>query len=248
MFDLAVGVDKLGVNVAEQRTIRQNFKEDARRPGKRFNIPIEIVANKFRENRQQLTLAARPAEERYHFGSASLSQICRSPSNGIRLTILFMQIAAEFSYRYAKEILQAVAPKELEDIRAVLNNPQNVLDTKKARKQRNYSAQIKNWFVSQKGWKAEQRCKAVPGMKYDLQKGVVCVEIEIGHQRLVFPDFFEFAADHAKQNIAAGAIIVTSDPVQFGDNWHCSLQSTKLKIASVAEWLTVPLFVIAINP
>lgn len=159
-----------------------------------------------------------------------------------------MQISAEFSYRYAKEILQAVAPKELQDIQSVLNNPHNTLNTKKAKKQRNYSAQIKDWFVSQKGWKAERPCKAVPGMKYDLQKGLVCVEIEIGHQRLVFPDFFEFAADHAKQNIAAGVLIVTCDPIKFGDNWHCSLQSTKLKIASVSDWLTVPLLVIAVDP
>lgn len=159
-----------------------------------------------------------------------------------------MQIGAEFSYRYAKEILQAMAPKELRDIQSVLNNPRNVLNTTNAKTQRDYSAQIKDWFVSQKKWKAEQPCKAVPGMKYDLQKGLVSLEIEIGHQRLVFPDFFEFAADHAKQNIAAGVLIVTCDPMQFGHNWHCSLQSTKLKIASVSDWLTVPLLVIAVNP
>jgi hypothetical protein len=77
---------------------------------------------------------------------------------------------------------------------------------------------------------------------------LVPIEIEIGHQRLVFPDFFEFAADHAKQNIAAGVLIVTHDPMQFGHDWHCSLASTKLKIASVADWLTVPLLVIAVDP
>lgn len=159
-----------------------------------------------------------------------------------------MQIGAQFNHRYAKEILQAVAPKELSEIQDVLNYPHNVLNANNPKTQRDFSAQIKNWFVSQKGWKAEQPCKAVPGMKYDLQKGLVSVEIEIGHQRLVFPDFFEFAADHAKQNIAAGVLIVTCDPMKFGHNWHCSLQSTKLKIASVAEWLTVPLLVIAVNP
>ena len=159
-----------------------------------------------------------------------------------------MQIGAEFNYRYAKEILQAVAPTELEDIQSVLNDSRNVLNTNKAKTQRDYSAQIKSWFMSQKQWKAEQPCKAVPGMKYDLQKGLVSIEIEIGHQRLVFPDFFEFAADHAKQNIAAGVLIVTCDPMRFGHDWHCSLASTKLKISSVADWLTVPLLVIAINP
>lgn len=159
-----------------------------------------------------------------------------------------MQIGAEFSYRYAKEILQAVAPGELQDIYDVLNNPGNVLNSSKAKTQRDYSAQIKSWFVSQKQWKAEQPCKAIPGMKYDLQKGLASVEIEIGHQRLVFPDFFEFAADHAKQNIAAGVLIVTHDPMRFGHDWHCSLSSTKLKVASVADWLTVPLLVIAVDP
>jgi hypothetical protein len=158
-----------------------------------------------------------------------------------------MQIAAEFSYRYATEILQGAAPRELKDIRAVLSNPENILSNNEGGKQRNYSAQIKDWFTSQRNWKSEQPCKAVPGMKYDLQKGLVAIEIEIGHQRLVFPDFFEFAADHAKQNIAAGVLIVTHDPMQFGHDWHCSLQSTKLKIASVADWLTVPLLVIAVD-
>jgi hypothetical protein len=159
-----------------------------------------------------------------------------------------MQIIDEFSYRYAKEILEAIAPVELSDIRAVLKDSRNLLNTDTAKKQRDYSAQIKSWFISQKGWQAEQPCKAVPGMKYDLQKALVPMEIEIGHQRLVFPDFFEFAADHAKQNIAAGVLIVTHDPIRFGHDWHCSLASTKLKIASVADWLAVPLLVIAINP
>jgi hypothetical protein len=159
-----------------------------------------------------------------------------------------VKIGAEFSYRYAKEILQAVSPEELQDIQCVLNDPANILTGNKTKTQRDYSAQIKNWFVSQKNWKAEQPCKAVPGMKYDLQKGLVSVEIEIGHQRLVFPDFFEFAADHAKQNIAAGVLIVTHDPMCFGHDWHCSLASTKLKISSVADWLSVPLLVIAVNP
>jgi hypothetical protein len=67
-----------------------------------------------------------------------------------------MKIGTEFSYRYAKEILQAVSPDELEDIQAVLNNPQNLLDTTKANKQRNYSAQIKEWFISQKDWKRKR--------------------------------------------------------------------------------------------
>jgi hypothetical protein len=159
-----------------------------------------------------------------------------------------VQIGAEFSYRYAKEILQAVAPGELRDIYDMLNDPGNILNSSQAKIQRDYSAQIKSWFVSQKQWKAEQPCKAIPGMKYDLQKGLASVEIEIGHQRLVFPDFFEFAADHAKQNIAAGVLIVTDDPMRFGHDWHCSLSSTKLKVASVADWLTVPLLVIAIDP
>jgi hypothetical protein len=159
-----------------------------------------------------------------------------------------MQIGDEFSYRFAKEILQAVAPGELADIQSVLNDSRNVLNADKVKTQRDYSAQIKSWFVSQKSWKAEQPCKAVPGMKYDLQKGLVSIEIEIGHQRLVFPDFFEFAADHAKQNIAAGVLVVTHNPMRFGHDWHCSLASTRLKIASVSDWLTVPLLVIAINP
>jgi hypothetical protein len=159
-----------------------------------------------------------------------------------------MHLRDEFSYRFAKEILQAIAPREVDDLYSVLNDPKNTLTPLGNSKQRDYSKQIKNWFVSQRQWKAELPCQAVPGMKYDLRKGVVAVEIEIGHQRLVFPDFFEFAADHAKQNIAGGVMIVTHDPLAFGHDWHCSLASTKLKIASVADWLTVPLLIIAVEP
>jgi hypothetical protein len=160
-----------------------------------------------------------------------------------------MRIVAEYNYRYAAQILEAVSGVELQELRGTLNNPGNVLDMiQKSGKQRDYSAQIKQWFISQHGWAPEQRCKAVPAMRYDLTKGLVCVEIEIGHQRLVYPDFFEFAADHAKQNIPAGVLVVTATPRSFGHDWHCSLASTKQKINAIAEWLSVPLLVIGVDP
>jgi Restriction endonuclease BglII. len=159
-----------------------------------------------------------------------------------------MKVTKEFNYRYAREILTGVAPAELKNMYSVLNNPRNALASKPGTLQRDYSAQIKQWFVSQGGWADEQPCQAVPSMRYDLRKGIVCIEIEIGHQRLVFPDFFKFAADHAKQNVPAGILIVTSEPARFGHEWHCSLASTTNKINSIADWLTVPLLVVGIDP
>jgi hypothetical protein len=68
-----------------------------------------------------------------------------------------MQIIADFSYRYAKKILQVVAPSELADIQSILNDRNNVLRTSASKTQQDYSAQIKRWFVSQKAWKCEHR-------------------------------------------------------------------------------------------
>lgn len=160
-----------------------------------------------------------------------------------------MKISREYNYRYAKEILSAIAPIEVAEILATLNNPLNVLNLAVAAtdNQRALSAQIKQWFVA-RNWLEELPSLAAIGMKYDLGKNLVRMEIEFGHERLVFPDFFEFLADHAKEHIPAGILIVTDDPKKFGHTWHCSLSSTKRKIESIKQNLTVPLWVIGVNP
>jgi hypothetical protein len=100
-----------------------------------------------------------------------------------------MRLADEFNYRNAKAILQATTPRCLEDIYSILGNPNNTLDLARGEKQQYLSTQMKRWFVSA-GWKEEQPAYSVPGMHYDLLKDRTPIEIEIGHERLVFPDFF----------------------------------------------------------
>lgn len=53
---------------------------------------------------------------------------------------------------------------------------------------------------------------AVPGMRYDLYDGRMPIEIELGHERLVYPDVFEFLADDSAGHIPAGAMIITYTP------------------------------------
>ena len=85
-------------------------------------------------------------------------------------------------------------------------------------------------------------------MQYDLLKGRVPIVIEIGHERLVFPDFFEFLADYSNGHIDAAVMVVTGNPAAFGHKWHCSLKSTRRKIESVKGVYLVPTLVIAVDP
>jgi hypothetical protein len=158
-----------------------------------------------------------------------------------------MKIVGEFDYRNAKAILRAVAPESLDDIYSVLNDPENQIDLRAGTKQRSLSSQVKQWFVK-RGWKAEQPSFAAAGMQYDLLKENIPIEIELGHQRLVFPDFFEFLADYSKEHIPAGVVIVTGTPSLFGHDWHCSLESTTRKITVVREVYLAPTLVVAVNP
>ena len=159
-----------------------------------------------------------------------------------------MQIAEEYNYRSAKEILNSVAQDTLQEIYSILSNPENQLDFNlNGKKQRNLSKQVQQWFKDC-GWEHEVPSIAVPEMRYDLTTGNTVVEIELGHQRLVFPDFFEFLADYSHANIHAGIMIVTGNPRLFGHDWHCSIESTKRKIESIREFFLVPLLIIAVNP
>lgn len=159
-----------------------------------------------------------------------------------------MKLAGEFDYRNAKAILQAVAPQLLAEIYDVLQHADSKLNlVADGEAQRKLSTQLKKWFVA-KGWKEEQPAFSVPGMQYDLLKDRIPIEIEIGHERLVFPDFFEFLADYSNGHIAVAVMIVTGNPKAFGHSWHCSLRSTQRKIESVKGVYLVPTLVIAVDP
>jgi hypothetical protein len=158
-----------------------------------------------------------------------------------------MQIAGELNYRNAKAILDAIAPGVVEEIAGILGSPQNILDFSPKGKQRDLSRQVQGWFV-RGGWQREAASFSIPDMRYDLLKGQIPIEIELGHQRLVFPDFFEFLADYSKGYIPGAVMIVTKDPEAFGHDWHCSLDSTTRKIEAIREVFLVPVLVLAVNP
>lgn len=161
-----------------------------------------------------------------------------------------MKIASEFNYRNAKEIIQQDNSELLKEIYKILNDPNNKLNLNlvEGKKLRDTSKQIKQFFLK-KGWKDEVGCKAISEMKYDLVKDEnFPIEIEVGHMRLVYADFFEYLADYSKEFIKAGIMIVCADPLKFGHIWHNSLKSTKNKIEKIKESFLVPIWVIGIDP
>lgn len=158
-----------------------------------------------------------------------------------------MQIAEEFSYRNGKEILQSKKPMFVKEILDILQKPNNKLDLTSQGGQRTLSSQIQKWFVD-KAWEKEKSSFSIPSLHYDLVKEEIPIEIEIGHERLVYADFFEFMADYSKGFIPLGVMIVTENPNKFGHNWHNSLKSTVRKIDAIKETFLVPLWIIGINP
>ena len=161
-----------------------------------------------------------------------------------------MKISSEFNYRNAKEIIQKINPRLFNEIIEILNNENNQLNLKlpDGKMQRDTSKQIQKFFI-QKGWKKEIKSKSIPEMKYDLVKDEnFPIEIEVGHMRLVYADFFEFLMDYAKDFIKAGIMLVCNDPSKFGKSWQNSLKSTKNKIEKIKESFLVPIWIIGIDP
>lgn len=163
-----------------------------------------------------------------------------------RLSIL-MHIIREFDYRNARAVIDAVDPTLLSRIRDILTSPDSRLDLAKETKARALSSQVQQWFKAA-GWQREVPAGAVPGMRYDLHDGQVPIEIELGHERLVYPDFFKFLADYSAQHIPAAVMIVTHTPQVFGHAWHCSLPSTEIKILAIQSVYLVPTLVIGVDP
>lgn len=158
-----------------------------------------------------------------------------------------MRIVREFDYRNASAVIESVSPGTVEKIRSILTSPASTLNLSSSEKQRSLSSQVKKWFVAL-GWKGEVPAIAVPGMRYDLHDGRIPIEIELGHERLVYPDFFEFMADHAQQHIPAAVMIVTHTPSLYGHDWHCSIASTERKILAIQNIYLVPTLVIGVDP
>ena len=150
-----------------------------------------------------------------------------------------MKVASEFNFRNAKEIIQQTNPELLEN-RLNLEIGSN--------KERDTSKQIKRFFL-EKGWKEEVPPKSISDMRYDLVKDEFFpVEVEVGHMRLVYADFFEYLADYSKSNIKAAIMVVCNEPKKFGHTWHNSLKSTKNKLEAIKETFLVPILVIGIDP
>ena len=158
-----------------------------------------------------------------------------------------MNIVGEFDYRNAKSILEKRFPQIFREIYSILNNPENEIDLTRTGPQRILSAQIQRWFT-RLDWRKEQPAFSIEELRYDLLKENIPIEIEIGHQRLVYADFFEFLSDYSKGYIPLGVMIVTGDPNRYGHNWHNSLESTRRKILAIKESFLVPILVIAVNP
>ena len=162
-----------------------------------------------------------------------------------------MKLVSTFDYRNARSIIRARYPNTLESIESLLSDPKRKLDlaTKQGAKQRGLSSQLQKMFLDLgKGWQKEQPCLSAEGLKYDLTQSDLPVEIEIGHQRVVYADFFKFMADHSNGQIHAALMIVTDDPNAFGHDWHCSLESTKRKIESISRIYLVPTLLLGISP
>ena len=160
-----------------------------------------------------------------------------------------MKVVNEFDYRNAKSIIEKINPRILEEIYSIINNPENKLELDVGeKKQRNLSKPIQEMFVKLEGWKQEQSVFTLLDLKYDLLKQNIPVEIEVGHERLVYADFFKFLVDFSNQKIPMAIMVVTNDPKKFGHNWHNSIDKTKKKINSISNVYLVPILVIGIDP
>ncbi len=163
-----------------------------------------------------------------------------------------MKVVGEFNYRHAKELLLALQPALYDEIIELLSSEDNKLNLGAASSdntQRQLSTQIQKWF-EHRGYTKEKHCfsQSVKDLKYDLVKDNIPIEIEIGHERLVYADFFKFLTDYTNEAIPLGVMIVAAEPKKFGHIWHNSLDSTKKKILAIGSTYLVPVLVIAVNP
>ena len=159
-----------------------------------------------------------------------------------------LRLTDSYDYRNAKAILETRDGKTLSHPLSILNDRSIQLRvTREAKKNRDISRQIQEAFRD-RGWTLEKALYTLPELRYDLQSGEIVAEIEIGHERLVYAVFLDFLADYSANKIPVGVIIVTTNPTDFGQNWHNSVEATKKKLLSVQNSMLVPMLVLGISP
>ncbi len=159
-----------------------------------------------------------------------------------------MKVSQEYDYRNAKGILHTVDKAGLDELIGTLNDPSLKLRLGAPEgKQQDLSRQVQEFF-RKLGWVVEKPLFSLPDLRYDLYKGQIPVEIEIGHERLVYAVFFKFLADYSARKIPAGVMVVTSNPKDFGHTWHNSVVSTRRKIESIQNYLLAPILILGISP
>ena len=159
-----------------------------------------------------------------------------------------MKIVNTYDYRNALGILKSTKKGIIDGVFSILNDKSNflILGPRKG-EQQDLSKQIQKIFVNA-SWKEEQPLFSVPDLRYDLLKENIPIEIEIGHQRLVYAVFFKFLSDYSNEKIPAGIMIVTENPKSFGHTWCNSRESTMKKIEAIKKALLVPILIIGIEP
>lgn len=159
-----------------------------------------------------------------------------------------VEIQGETSYRGGREIIKQSKPEEYGTLTRILNGNQFTIDIEAPDKgQRDISGQVQREFVNE-GWETEVSVKNMDGPKYDLFRNDVPIEVELGHRRMVYADFFKFLADYSERDIPAGVMIVTENADEFGKSWHNSRASTLNKLSAVEDNYFVPLWIIGISP
>lgn len=159
-----------------------------------------------------------------------------------------VEIEGETSYRGGREIIKQSRPEEYGTLTRLLD--ENVFDIDVEipdEGQRDISGQVQEQFISE-GWESEREVANMDGTRYDLYRNEVPIEVELGHKRMVYADFFKFLADYSERDIVAGVMIVTETSEEFGKTWHNSRDSTVNKLTSVEDNYFVPLWIIGISP
>lgn len=159
-----------------------------------------------------------------------------------------VEILGETSYRGGREIIKQSKPEEYGTLTRILQGGIFSIDTEPPDDgQRDISGQVQRQFVEE-GWKSEVKVQNMDGPKYDLYRNKVPIEVELGHRRMVYADFFKFLADYSERDIQAGVMIVTENADDFGKSWHNSRSSTLNKLEAVEDNYFVPLWIIGICP
>lgn len=157
-------------------------------------------------------------------------------------------ILNETSYRGGREIIKQSKPEEYGVIKRLLDGGSFSIDIESPEEgQRSISSQVAEQFAAE-GWETEVTVDNMGRTKYDLYRNEVPIEIELGHRRMVYADFFKFLADYSERNILAGVMVTAENAEDFGKSWHNTRGSTLQKLEAVEDNYFVPLWIIGIAP